>query len=474
MSRFLLGLLVVLAGSPVAAQALAAEATAADLEVTVERAPYGTWTAEYRFTRAAPAWAFTRSGLTDADHTPWRPQAWTVETPGVRLERRGRYDVLVGDGAPLTSVRIRFTPYGEELDRDYAPSLTFSDGSVAHFTDQFQVAALGTSATHSPDELNASDGLYAASGRLTFRDPGRRILLAGAVHEGEAVTTTEAGAYAYFGDAALTQTDDLAAVVDPQLPAWIHTELRDYAPRLLELYADRLGPAAIGRPTVFAAWGGAKFRGLRLDGGVRNGAMVLDIRGDQAGDPGGGRLDRLRWFYGHEIVHFWLGDTVRYARRSQAWMLEGGADLLAVRALQRLSPTYDARATEQDGVDECLKLVQPGEPLAGAPARGEPRAFYACGATLLLAAEAGLRRREPDADAFTFWRRVIEANRDDGVIGAEDWLEAFQAATGDPALTADVRRFVNTGVDDPAKFVARLFAATGVAHTAAGGVVRLD
>lgn len=143
------------------------------------------------------------------------------------------------------------------------------------------------------------------------------------------------------------------------------------------------------------------------------------------------------------------------------------------RALQTLTPGYDVRAELQTEVDDCLKLTGSGEPLVGAALRGEDRAHYACGAVLLLAAEGGLRRRDPQADALTFWRDFLQANHADGVVDGDDWLAAFERATGDPALTPSVRSFIRDGVSDPAAFIAALFAATGVPHARDGAGVRL-
>ncbi len=97
------------------------------------------WTADFRFARASPVWPFARSPLTRAGQMPWRPQSWTVETPGVRLERRGRYDVFAGEnGRPVPErVRIRFAPFGGDVIASYDPALIFTDGSVALYSKQF-------------------------------------------------------------------------------------------------------------------------------------------------------------------------------------------------------------------------------------------------------------------------------------------------------------------------------------------------
>src|SRR4051812_3658557 len=89
--------------------------------VTVSRGPGGDWLIDYAFAFRSRIWFFTRSN-NDLDGKPWRPQSWTIETPGVRLERVGRYDVLAG-AAPLAKVRIRMHPFAHPLVADYTPVL---------------------------------------------------------------------------------------------------------------------------------------------------------------------------------------------------------------------------------------------------------------------------------------------------------------------------------------------------------------
>src|ERR1700754_3060425 len=55
------------------------------------------WTADYQFDREYPVWVFPRTDVTRDDLKSWRPSSWTVETSGVRLERRGFYDVLIAN-----------------------------------------------------------------------------------------------------------------------------------------------------------------------------------------------------------------------------------------------------------------------------------------------------------------------------------------------------------------------------------------
>lgn len=447
----------------------------ADYTVTLSRGSGGDWIANYRFSRVAPAWLFPRT-YPDIDGRPWRQRSWQVETPSVRLEQRGRYDVLTADGPALTTVRIRVRPFTEALRADYTPVLSFSDGALAHYSNHFEVAPLASlaAARSLPVNLNDVAGLGDASGRLIVRDPGKRLLLEGRVTRSEISTPLgDRGVYIYSGDAPIVETETLAAVVDPGLPVWARTELEVFTPRLLALYAERLGPSKEGRPTVFAAWGGADARVQSMSGSTLPNLIVMTLSGKGYVQPSASTQDRMRWFLGHEAAHFWLGQVVRYRRREESWITEGGADVLAIRALERLQPGYDGRVERQREVDDCMKMIGPAKPLNGATERGDHRVSYACGAVLLMAAESAMRRRDPTADALSFWRILLDRNRVDGVVDAAEWLAAFQIATDDDRLTGSVRGFVDTGTNDPTAFVAALFDATGVEHTRDGSTLRL-
>src|SRR6185503_13160088 len=82
------------------------------------------------------------------------------------------------------------------------------------------------------------------------------------------------------------------------------------------------------------------------------------------------------WFIAHESAHFWLGQAVHYDTARQSWITEGGADLLAIRTVPQVDPTYDWRGALQKEVDDCAALSA-GRGIASALERNEYRAYYA-------------------------------------------------------------------------------------------------
>ena len=430
------------------------------------------WTVDYVFHRAAPVWAFMDSALMADGRQPWRPTQWTLETPGVVMERRGHYDVIRStDGGPVPS-RVRFSirPKGVELEAEYG-ALTFSDGAVALPTRQFDVFALASveAAEAMPADLNGVD-LEGGASTVTWRDTAGPVLFNG--ERRAKLTTTGERSYVLLGQARVTPGRGLTTVIDPNLPPWIGEEIRSFAPHVGDYYLRRLGAPGVGSETstVMVSWNGPTERLSSMGGSVLPGLIVMKFEGVGVLNPSQQVLERSRWFIGHESAHFWLGQAVRYQFARDAWITEGGADLMAVRALKALDPAYDDRAELQTEVDDCIDLAR--QPVAEAGDRGEHRAYYACGAVFAMAAEGAQAKRD-GGDWFDFLRPVLAANRDDGVLSRSEWLDVLTRVSGDPSLAQTVERMLDQGATDPAAEIASLFRRAGVPHRVENGKVVL-
>lgn len=181
-----------------AAPIAAAAAAPAQVEVVRDGA---NWTATYRFSRPAKAWAFHRSATAAETNQSWRLSTWTVETPGVRLERRGNYDLLVApEGTVPSQVRVRFRPFSGGMTTSYDPALIFTDGSVALFAGQFNlfpVASAQAAGQLPRDTREIAEAVSATS--ITFRDARGKVLHAGRLQS--AVTPERSDTYVLLGSA---------------------------------------------------------------------------------------------------------------------------------------------------------------------------------------------------------------------------------------------------------------------------------
>lgn len=415
------------------------------------------WSARYRFAREAPGWAFTRSALIYEQGQPWRPLSWVIATPGLRWERRDGKDVIVAErGNVPREVRIDFRPAPLTLQADYSPALVFTGGSVALFTDHFLAVP-----------LDRPEGAETPT-RLDFRDRRGQLLHRGVRYD-SARFDGEAGTYILFGPAAPLSTEHLTAIVDSALPGWFRNELLSFLPRVLALYGEALGdPALASKPMVMISWGGAATGGYSQHGSVLPGLIVMQLQGSGMLEPNPAILNNARWFIAHESAHFWLGQRVRYESARDAWITEGGADLLAVRAVAASDPAYDPLPELQREVDDCARLSA-GRGVASASERGEHRAYYACGAVFALVVEASSRR-----PFSAFVRALIDSNRADRVLTRDEWLAELDRVSSDPTLSRDIRAMLEEGASDPRTMIASLFDRAGVRFTRGeDGSVRL-
>lgn len=429
------------------------------------------WTAQYELDRDAPVWAFFVSALTEETRQAWRLEQWRVVTPGVVLERAGGRDILrAADGGPVPRrLQIAFTPRPDNLEAEYEV-LVFTDGSVAMPSAMFDVFPLASVAEAEavPLDLNGY-ALQAGPASVTWRDRAGPVLFRGQ----RVPTATAVGAETYilFGEADLVESEGLVTVIDPQLPQWIGTALKDFAPRVAEVYAGRLGPGQSDRPTMMVSWNGPTPGRTSMGGSVLPGLVVMKFDGVGVVEPSARVLSMARWFIGHESAHFWLGQVVRYEQARDAWITEGGADLMAIRALGAIDPAWDAQAQLQREVDDCIRLAD--APVTEAAGRGEHRALYACGAVFALVAE-GAQRRATGGDWFDFLKPLIDASREDGVLTREEWLDALDAVSRDGSLRRDMEALLDRGSDDPDAIITGLFDRSGVAYHRDGGKTRLN
>ena len=442
---------------------------AAGVRVTVTR-DGSRWRAEYVFDRDARAWAFYQSSNVNRTREPWRPRDWTPATPGVVLERAGTLDVLrAEDGGPVPRrITLELTPRGDNLEADY-PVLLFSDDSVAMPTGAFDVFPLDQADVAGVAEEAVAEGRRQGSNaRVSWRDGAGPVLVHGRrVPEG---VTTDGRGYVLFGRIPVKETHRLVTVSDPQLPAWIAASIEAFAPRVVDHYTGRLGRGLADRPTIMSTWYGPSPGTTSYGGSVLPGLIVMTFEGQELLASSDDVLSENRWFIAHEAAHFWLGQTVRPEVPGESWLSEGGADLMAVRAMQALEPGYDARGVLQREVDDCVGLAS--RPIAGAGRRGEHRAYYACGAVLALAAEA-LQRRATGGDWLDFIKPLIEANRSEGVLTRGAWLSHLSSLSTDTTLQADINTFLDDGAADPAGFIRALFDRTGVAYELVGARIIL-
>ena len=366
-----------------------------------------TWTADFALKADAPAWAFHDSILPRESKSSFRAESWTVETPGVRLERKGWYDVLVADGGNVPrSVRVRFTPYTKDIEAAYDAALGFSDGSVALYDRKFKVVPMPSADAIATTPIDG-DRLpgFERPTLVRFSDRGGDLLALG--RRQKQVALPDAGTYVLFGPMAVKESQAMATVVDPQLPAWLRSYLASEMPKILGDYAAAMGPPPGSRPTLMVSWAGPTSGVTSMGGSVLADMVVMTFEGEGIVAENRDIANGARWFIAHEGAHFWLGQAVMYDNPQQGWITEGGADLLAIRAVAANDPAFDAQPRLQESLDRCAGFLAKGG-VATANERGEQTGYGR--APAIEGAAARVRRQNGEHSAFEF-RRLHQSQR---------------------------------------------------------------
>ena len=436
----------------------AAARPAPPVEAVVRRAGDG-FVAEFSFPRSAAAWAFFRSTPAVSDQRSWRARSWTVMTPGVVLQRRGRFDALVGvGGRPVPrTVRVRIVPFTEEVAADYVPALLLGGRSVAMFDGHFSAfsvrdpAALERFGVEPPDTDIGDSGT-----RVRFIGGNRPFRLAGDV-DGY-LRGDSSGTYGLFDVPRANVSNGVATVIDSEMPPWLSQYIAAYTPSAIRVLHSNLGPSGIREPTILAAWEGAGRGGASMNGGTLKGLILMRIEGRAALTPNPALREMARWFVAHEAAHFWLGQAVSYEGSRDSWIMEGGADLLAARTVQRLDRSFLPTKFLNDAIRDCARAA--AKPVAEAPERGEHRTTYACGAVFALVAE-----RASGGDFYAFARQLIARHRQGGMVNSAQWLTLLDAASRKPALSAAIRGLLDRGSPDPKAAMADLLRTSSIPFT---------
>lgn len=449
----------------VAAPATAAEPVA---EVRVVR-DRSSWTADFALKADAPAWAFHDSILPRESKSSFRAESWAVETPGVRLERKGWYDVLVADrGNVPRSVRVRFTPYTKDIEASYDAALGFSDGSVAIYDRKFKVVPMASvdAIATTPIDGDLLPGFERPT-LVQFTDRGGDLLALGQRHKQAALPDT--GTYVLFGPIAVDESKAMATVVDPQLPAWLSGYLTSEMPKILADYAAAIGPAPGNRPTLMVSWAGPTSGVTSMGGSVLPDMVVMAFEGEGIVAENRDIANGARWFIAHEAAHFWLGQAVFYDNPQQGWITEGGADLLAIRAVAANDPAFDARARLQESLDRCAGFLAKGG-VATANERGEHKAYYDCGAIFALAAE-----KASGGNFADFVKALIAGNAEDRTVTRAEWLALLEERAPGRGLADAIGRLLDGRTDEPAAALADLLTRADIGYTLdAKGVPQLS
>ena len=196
-----------------------------------------------------------------------------------------------------------------------------------------------------------------------------------------------------------------------------------------------------------------------MGGSVLPDMVVMTFEGDGIVAENRDIANGARWFIAHEAAHFWLGQAVFYDNPQQGWITEGGADLLAIRAVAASDPAFDARARLQQSFDRCAGFLAKGG-VATANERGEHKAYYDCGTIFALAAE-----KASGGSFADFVKALIARNAEDRIVTRAEWLALLEERAPGRGLAEAIGRLLDGSPDEPATALADLLTRADIGFT---------
>ena len=457
----------VAAALPKAAAQSPAEAT-----VTIGPEDSGNWSVAYSFEDEHKVLAFVRS------ESDFRGPTWTLESEDARFGRVAGIDVIVFD-EPADEVSFSIIPLTSNLEADYTPFVTFTDGSIAVYEGQFSLAPLesleavdaldgDTSNIESPalamDVVMTSDRPIIADGRV-FEDRIRHRI------EGD-------GTYLYTGNGKIETFDSFTAVLDARLPAWLRERFAADLGEIFAGYETRWGFELENKATVMLAYKGAGAKGFNATGGALDQLLMMEVGGADLSAPDDDLLSYLHWFFAHEAAHlFQIDKGVSFAGGGESWIHEGAANTMAYGLIASMMDGPGAKDFLGNvygrAFDECVGALEGGS-LATAKKRDVFSAHYSCGDFVALASDGFLKRR----DLYGFWNRMIaQAKGNDArKVTLTTYFATLQILGATPAQIRHIERVVDGRPGNARKALTDLLDAAGLdpQFSAGGQLISLD
>ena len=404
------------------------------VELALTQRDAGSFALDLRLPRPVTKLAFTRPG--DGKRLG---SLKLIAPAGAALRTSPEGVDEIASAVPFERVSLIAQVHRHNPEKDYQPYIALSGGGVLVYTGQYDVGPEGA-------EL-----------RYTFRPlAGESVVLPGRASQDSVSWSAAAGegTYAAFGKLNPVDEPALVAVVDPGMPAWLDQETRANLPRLFDHYAKAFGVALPQRPTVFLSYGDDAEPGMvSIGGGTLDGLVQLEVRlGQEHRAPGDPAVTKsFRHLLAHEAAHLWNSHAIE--PRGADWVHEGGAELLAFRAVRKLELSTEADLYDRLSwsASECA-LVRGGSDLG----KDSVRARYACGAVI-----QAIVSEQAQGGLEAIWARLMALGKGKAGYDEETFYRACIESGTPPERIAAARALAGTRSGPAQAFVIESLRAAG-------------
>lgn len=427
-------------------------------EITVTHTTSDEWRVEYELSRDAVS--IMLGPPTPEYHAgAWRlPEEFHVTTDETGYAYLERVD---GEAFRAVSVDVQTWPHLVT----YAPQPfgVFSDG-----------VTINTGPLGFASRIGANRMMMTFAPTFTFRGmPDESVVVPGSEPGSlEQLDLPDMGAFVYFGSTEeMRRSESVYLLFDGDGPEALGDLLWKSAQGYAELYDRDLRDALAGPLVLLVSW--TEGASLQFGGGAQGNQIMA-----KAGGPADLELDdptrrMARSFLAHEMAHVW---QTNLGSDNARWCNEGGADLMALRAMQELGEetaagvAADLSARVGRAVDGLGRTA-----LFGAHLRGDPELNYSAGTLVMAAAEAATAADDIPDDVFAIDRALSAIDFDERMGSPMSSFRAALATLGaSEAACEAIETFIMSSHEDPRAALLALFDATGLRYHLDGDSVVID
>lgn len=385
MRKTLLNLLALVLAGPTAA----ADLPAVDATLRLHHMEADRWQATYLLAEAVDCLDFGAPIVT------YRASAWREFDAGVRLQTTDGHERLCA-ASPRREWSLQIDYYPDWAHDSYVPMDRHSDGGTAFYLGHLQGEAV---------QGGQSRPLALRVELQGMKD--EQVLLPAHANAGD-------GVYAWFGPAAENR-DTTLALIDPATPPWLLQTLDEVVGKVPRYFQKALQRRPTEAPLVMIGASGFDQPGMSIKGGALPGQIVFKISGRDLLEPSDGVKAQIQHLVAHELAHVWqIALHQGGIGESEAWVHEGGAEAMALAALQT-SGVWSAAQAERVGtglVEECVRAEQQAMP-------EDPwRMNYTCGYRRFAAYPLA---------PIELWRQLIDESERSGEVYSPALVERVVA-----------------------------------------------
>lgn len=360
------------------------------VQVDVRHVGKDRWRVDYRFAQAVNQVMLPAAG-------DFRPRAWKVLTPHLRLKTEGGSDVIAADGKAFRTFSVEISTYATLIEKQYVPFNRFGEGVAMYLGHLQGDAKRGIRAF----EMKTDMRLHGLPGENVVAPPRNKHVPGGP------------RGYAYFGPAQPVRSGTTLFMIDPHTPDWARETLIDTGARMAAYYEQAYQRRLKDDLLIMASMVGAESPGISLNGGAVMGQLAYRFDGKQMLGDHPKKRELLSRLIAHEMAHLWqlnierggVGDT-------DPWIHEGGAEAMALDGLLQTGLLSAEKIGAYRAVQAatCDKLEQSVASYEG---------IYACGL---------LRFDKLGVDIVPLWRAMMHASESQGKVYSAPMLDAIVGA----------------------------------------------